>query len=234
MEKLAKTISMHVMCEMEKINSRAASFDYNVNNNFDGPDIIITPADANVSFKDAYFVNDFSDYDSQHEFSRITCINLVANMELENTDDDSIEIGIDDIGQIILTPYAALEGTPGIGRFVDFYEEEEAQLQVEELEEESNEDISEEEIDVESVSAEVITEAANDEEEGPAWQITYDLPLDESLNEDAEESDADTVEIIHAPDAETAVKYAKQYARVKAKEDSRWQDAEVVGIQKRG
>ena len=45
--------------------------------------------------------------------------------------------------------------------------------------------------------------------------------------------DSNVTDIITAPDIETAVKYAEQNARIKAKEDPKWHDAEIVSIKKK-
>ena len=58
MEKLAKTISIHAICEMELINNnKESSFDYNIDLDLDGTGVIIlTPNDTNTIFRDAYLI----------------------------------------------------------------------------------------------------------------------------------------------------------------------------------
>lgn len=405
MEILAKTVSIHAICEMELIgSSKEPSFDYKVDLDLDGKgQIIITPLDSNIIFRDVYLISTFDNTDIiKNDYSRIFAINIVANMELTDTEDDDYEVGIDDIGRVVITPYAALDDVEGHGKFVSFEVEENSTL----ITEATDEEISQEELeDKESISAQVLDESAysnteieamlsditdnwseehgqletefieeykkaldileqhydrveavgkvgsmylidyqnpkesrliegtlelpfdqesarefdrfmatpqpkktamnklkviffddilldeiyeldddadiretvknrltdilsnydkdksdfkieldsntrrildnalnksytsenltediGDEDE-PAWKVTYELPINEAI-ESQEISEEDNVDIVHAPDAETAVKYAEQNARIKAKEDSRWIDAEVIGVQK--
>ena len=175
MEKLAKTISLHIVAEMLKINDEESTFEYNIAKNFDGPELIITPSDSNTIFNDAYFISEFSDSDKCSQFSRTFTINLIANLELFNTEDDDCEISIDDIGQIIITPCGALDPDSEFARFVDFKEEKVSHLEINEDLENSNpdsesanteEDESEDEQppsetddkDIESISAHVTLE----------------------------------------------------------------------------
>lgn len=230
MEILAKTISIHAICEMELINNKASSFDYNIDLDLDGTGVIIlTPLDANTTFKDAYLISAFDDTDIKTDYSRTFAINLVANMELTNTEDDDYEIGIDDVGQVTITPYAAFDGVEGDAKFVSFEIEKTSSLITEEAD--SDIDDKSEETDLEDVSAEVLDEDIGNEED-PAWEITYDLPITEDLEDDLENEPLDNIEIIHAPDAETALKYAEQNARIKAKEDDKWSSAEIIQIKK--
>lgn len=401
MDKLAKTISIHAICEMELINNnKLASFDYNIDIDLDDTGtIILTPNDSNVIFKDAYLISSFDNTDIQNDYSRIFAINIVANMELINTEDDDYQIDIDDVGQVVITPYAALDGIEGDAKFVSFEVEKDSSLVVEDIEKQSDEDTSKSvtahvldesaysdseieemliditdnwseqhgEIETEFVEEyrraldileqhynrveaigehdsryildyqdpkdarltegiselpfdresarefdrfmakpqpkktamnklkaiffddmllddiyklnddqdvrevvrnrltsildeydkdnsdfkieldsntrrildnilsrdyahDTLTEDIGDEEE-PAWEVTYDLSITEALDTYESES-ADNKEIIHAPDAETAVKYAEQNARIEAKEDNRWAHAEIIGVQK--
>lgn len=230
MEKLAKTLSIHAICEMELINNdKASSFDYNIDLDLDGTGVIIlTPHDANTIFRDAYLISSFDTTDIKTDYSRTFAINLVANMELINTEDDDYEIGIDDVGQVTITPYAAFDGVEGDAKFVSFEVEKTSSLITEETELEN--DLEAEEIDLDSISAEVLDEDV-EEEDDPAWEITYELSLMEDL-EDDDSKYPDNKDIIHAPDAETALKYAEQNARIKAKEDDKWSTAEVIQIKK--
>ena len=236
MEKLAKTISIHAICEMELINNnKESSFDYNIDLDLDGTGVIIlTPNDTNTIFRDAYLISSFDNTDIKTDYSRTFAINLVANMELIGTEDDDYEVGIDDVGQVTITPYAAFDGVEGDAKFVSFTEESDTQLITEETEkptddnqEKSLEDS--EDIDIESITAKVIDEDVEAEDEGPKWEIRYDLPINE-----ADEPEADTnVKILTADDAETAVKYGEQHARMMAKDDPKWEDAEIISIKKR-
>ena len=230
MEKLARTVSIHAICEMELINNKESSFDYNVDLDLDGTGVIIlTPHDTNTIFRDAYLISSFDTTDIKTDYSRTFAINLVANMELIGTEDDDYEIGIDDVGQVTITPYAALDGVEGDAKFVSFEIEQNAALVTEELDEASQEVV--EEPDIESISAEVINEAEDPEDsEDPEWHITYEFPITEALEDNTEE--ASNVATIHAPDAETAIKYAEQHARIQAKDDPKWQSAEVIAIRK--
>ena len=135
MDKLAKTISIHAICEMELINNnKASSFDYNIDLDLDGTGVIIlTPLDANTTFKDAYLISSFDDIDIKTDYSRTFAINLVANMELTNTEDDDYEIGIDDVGQVTITPYAAFDGVEGDAKFVSFEIEKDSSLVIEDV-----------------------------------------------------------------------------------------------------
>ena len=231
MDKLAKTISIHAICEMELINNnKASSFDYNIDLDLDGTGVIIlTPLDANTTFRDAYLISSFDDIDIKTDYSRTFAINLVANMELTNTEDDDYEIGIDDVGQVTITPYAALDGVEGDAKFVSFEIEKDSSLVTEDVEEDDADKIEEPEIEI--TDAEVLDEDLG-EEDDPAWEITYDIPITEDLEDDIENEPSDNTEIIHAPDAETAVKYAEQNIRVKAKDDNKWEDAEIIQIKK--
>ena len=403
MDKLAKTISIHAICEMELINNnKSASFDYNIDLDLDGTGtIILTPHDSNVTFRDAYLISSFDSTDIQNDYSRTFAINIVANMELIDTEDDDYQIDIDDVGQVVITPYAALDGVPGDAKFVSFEIEKDSALVVEDIEKEPTKDIpkavtaqvldesaySDSEIEemliditdnwsdahgqletefieeykraldileqhynrVEAVgerdglhiieyqdpketrltegtlelpfdqesarefdrfmndpqpkktamnklkaiffddillddiykldddqdvrevvrnrltsildeydkdksdfkieldsntrrildnilsrdyAQDTLTEDVGDEEE-PAWEITYDLPINEDLEENDTEGELpENTEIVHASDAETALKYAEQHARMKAKEDAKWLDAEIIGVQK--
>lgn len=401
MNKLAKTISIHAICEMELINNnKSASFDYNVDLDLDGTGtIILTPHDSNITFRDAYLISSFDNTDIQNDYSRIFAINIVANIELIDTEDDDYQIDIDDVGQVVITPYAALNGVPGDAKFVSFEIEKDSSLVTEDVNKDSNEensdpvtaqvldesaysdseieemliditdnwseahgqietefadeykraldilekhynrvealgehdgrymieyqnqketrltegtlelpfdkesarefdrfmaepqpkktalnklkaiffddilldkiydlddeadireivknrlidildsydkDKSDFKIELDSNTRRILdtvldkeypinnlTEDIGDDEE-PAWEITYDLPIIEALDMDEIES-PDNKEIIHAPDAETAVKYAEQNARIKAKEDTKWAHAEIIGVQK--
>lgn len=401
MDKLAKTISIHAICEMELINNnKSASFDYNIDLDLDGTGtIILTPHDSNVTFRDAYLISSFDNTDIQNDYSRTFAINIVANMELIDTEDDDYQIDIDDVGQVVITPYAALDGVSGDAKFVSFEIEKDSSLVVEDVSEDSTEenpdpitaqvldesaysdleieemliditdnwsethgqietefveeykraldilekhydrvealgehdgrytieyqnpkeirltegtlelpfdresarefdrfmaepqpkktalnklkaiffddilldqiydlgdevdiretvknrlldildsydkDKSDFKIELDSNTRRILdtilnkeymtsnlTEDIGDEEE-PAWEITYDIPIMEALDTNEIES-ADNKEIIHAPDAETAVKYAEQNARIKAKEDDKWTHAEIIGVQK--
>lgn len=402
MEKLAKTISIHAICEMELINNKSASFDYNIDLDLEGTGtIILTPHDSNVTFRDAYLISNFDNTDIQNDYSRIFAINIVANMELVDTEDDDYQIDIDDVGQVVITPYAALDGVAGDAKFVSFEIEKDSSLVTEDVNKDSDEENSESitaqvldesaysdseieemliditdnwseahgQIETEFVEEykraldileqhydrvealgehesrytieyqnpketrltegtlelpfdresarefdrfmaepqpkktamnklkaiffddtllddiykltddqdvreavrnrlisildeydkdnsdfkieldsntrrildnilsrdymqDTLTEDIGDEEE-PAWEITYDLPINEDLEDSNTEEDIpENTEIVHAPDAETALKYAEQHARIKAKEDAKWLDAEIIGVQK--
>lgn len=411
MDKLAKTISIHAICEMELINNnKKSSFDYNIDLDLDGTgQIILTPLDPNTTFRDVYLISTFDDTDMQNDYSRTFAINIVANMELIDTQDDDYQIDLDDLGQVVITPYAALDGVAGDAKFVSFEIEKDSSLVTEDIDdiqsdpadsiqdsgdsdtpdiearvidesaysdseiEEMLIDITDnwseahgqietqfieeykraldilekhydrvealgehdgrylieyqdaketrltegtlelpfdresarefdrfmaepqpkktalnklkaiffddilldqiydlgDEVDIretvknrlldildsydkdksdfkieldsntrrilnnildKNYSSNNLTEDVGDEEE-PAWEITYDLPIMEAVDTDEIES-ADNKEIIHAPDAETAIKYAEQNARIKAKEDDKWLEAEIIGVQK--
>lgn len=62
------------------------------------------------------------------------------------------------------------------------------------------------------------------------WVATFDN-VNESLIEDASELPSNQV-VINAPDLDTAAKYAQQQARINAKENPNWDDAELVAIKK--
>lgn len=67
------------------------------------------------------------------------------------------------------------------------------------------------------------------DEDGDVWKVTYEFN-DDALTEGAE-GDAQTVTIT-AADAETALKYAKQYTILQRREDPKWGDASVVELKK--
>ena len=200
MEKLARTVSIHAICEMEKLNDKPASFNYDIALDIEGTGtIILTPADTNVTFRDAYLISSFDTTDHQNDYSRIFAINLVANMELNETEDDDYEIGINDVGEVVITPYAAFDGVEGEAKFISFEIEKDSIL-VTEIDAEENS------ISAENIEAEVITESDDliDPSDEPEWRITYELPITEAVANDLEEPS--NVRILNAPDAKTAAK----------------------------
>jgi hypothetical protein len=71
------------------------------------------------------------------------------------------------------------------------------------------------------------------DEEGDQWDIKYEFSMDESLNESDEDDSSSSSVTVVAPDAETALKYAEQYARMQRRSNDKWDDAEVVAVNKR-
>lgn len=208
MEKIAKTLSIHIISELSNITDDAADFNYQVNIDDRSGYIKITPVAPSVIFTDAYLISGFDTLDKMVGNKRIVAINLAANLELVNTDDDDFMIDINDIGELEIQPFAAKDGELGSARFISCAIENETQL---------------------------VTEAADtefvDSEDEPAWRVVYKLPLEEDLDTESEELQ-DSSEIIHAPDAQTAVKYAEQQARINAKDNAAWEDAEIISIEK--
>lgn len=68
-----------------------------------------------------------------------------------------------------------------------------------------------------------------DGEEGPEWVISFATGLQEDFDDNYEDDGTHDIKI-NAPDAETAVKYAEQYARKMRLEDDSWQGAEIVSV----
>lgn len=232
MNKIAKTINIYLIAEMQRLDMNK-SFDYMTY--IEDRKIKIIPTGVDAQFTDVYLSSEFVTANNEEEFIKIFGINLTANIELNGTENDDYHVTVDELGQIIITLDVNLENTNSYGEFVEVIENKDIDL-VEEAEKQLGEfvDKEAEEPDIESVTAEVLTEAELEDEEGPEWLITYSLDTtNESLTE-AEETEApEHTDTITAPDIETAVKYAEQNARVKAKEDSRWADAEVVSIKKK-
>lgn len=232
MNKIAKTINIYLIAEMQRaeLNHSFAYTPY-----IEDRKIKIIPNGTETVFTDVYLSPNFVTVDNEEEFIRICSINLSANIELNGTENDDYHVTVDELGQIVITLDVNLEDTNSYGEFVEVIENKDIDL-VEEAEKQLGEFVDKEgeEPDIESVTAEVLTEAELEDEEGPEWLITYSLDTtNESLTE-AEETEApEHIDTITAPDIETAVKYAEQNARVKAKEDSKWSDAEVVSIKKK-
>ncbi len=232
MNKIAKTINIYLIAEMQraKLNHSFAYTPY-----IEDRKIKIIPNGIETVFTDVYLASEFVTANNEEDFIKIFGINLTANIELNGTENDDYHVIVDELGQIVIILDVNLEDTNSYGEFVEVIENKDINL-VEEAEKQLGEfvDKETEEPDIESVTAEVLTEAELEDEEGPEWLITYSLDkTNESLTE-AEETDVpEHIDTITAPDIETALKYAEQNARVKAKEDSRWSDAEVVSIKKK-
>ncbi len=232
MNKIAKTINIYLIAEMQRPDM-TVPFAY-LNPYIQNKMIKICPAEEAVAFTDVYLSPEFVTADNEEEFIDIFGINLSANIELTGTENDDFIVRINELGEIEIELEVNLEDTNSYGEFVTVIENEDIDLVVEELgETEETQESSSEESDITSVTAQVLTEAELEDEEGPEWVVHYDLnSTNESLTE-AEELEDSTSDIITAPDIETAVKYAEQNARVKAKEDPKWSDAEVVSIKKK-
>lgn len=199
--------------------------------------IKICPAEEVVEFTDVYLSHEFVTVDNEEEFINIFGINLSANIELTGTENDDFVVRVNELGEIEIELEVNLEDTNSYGEFVTVIENEDTDLVVEELSETGAEEVeepSDEESDISSVKAEVLTEAELEDEEGPEWIVHYDLDsTNESLTESEDDAAPEHVDTITAPDIETAVKYAEQNARMKAREDSKWSDAEVISIKKK-
>lgn len=229
MNKIAKTINIYLITEMQRVDM-TKSFNYMIY--IEDCKIKIIPTGVDTRFTDVYLASEFVTANNEEEFIKIFGINLTANIELNGTENDDYHVTVDELGQIVITLDVNLEDTDSYGDFIEVIENKEADLVVESIEDKENV----EEPDIESISAEVLTEAELDDEEGPQWVVNYDLNItNESLNEadEVDVAESSTTDIITAPDIETAVKYAEQNARLKAREDSKWSDAEVVSIKKK-
>ena len=215
MENLAKTLSIHLVVEMEAFKEFTdKSFDYNIALDLDGTgEIKITPISANVSFIDAYLISEYSDLDIINDNSRTKAINLVANIELTDTLDDDYVVNISDVGEVVISPYAGFQGVPGSAKFVAVKEEKQSQLVIEEGAPEVSE----------------LQEKVEESDETDC-EVIYSFDITEDLTE--EEASSDSRVIIQAPDMQTAVKYAEQNARMNAKDNPDWADAEVISIKK--
>lgn len=69
-------------------------------------------------------------------------------------------------------------------------------------------------------------------EDGIEWSVQFQLNLVDDYDDNMDQDSIEEV-IISAPDFDTASKYAQQYARQQAHEDSRWNEAEVISITRR-
>lgn len=237
MNKIAKTINMYIIAEMHR-TSTTASYEYQkptiVNNK-----IIIVPTDPETSFIDAYLSDSFVSVDNIEDNLRIFGINLSVNVELTDTADDNFHIEqITDLGEIVIALDANDADHEGSAIFVEPVTVNlETDLVVEEAENasevESEADKPSAE-DIEEIEAEVLTEAELSDEEGPQWLITYELnPVTESLTENESDDQASNTAIITAPNIESAAKYAKQNAILKARDNDSWADAEIISIEKK-
>ena len=232
MNKIAKTINIYLIAEMQRPRL-SASFDYMIY--IEDKKIKIIPTGSETIFTDVYLSSEFVTVSNEEEFIKIFGINLSANIELNGTENDDYHVAVDDLGQIVITLDINLEDTNSYGEFVEVIENKDIDL-VEEAEKKlgefiDKEEIAPESIDTESITAEVIEEDIDDTEDDPEWLVTYDIH--EALTEAEGEESPSNMHIINAPDIETAVKYAEQNARIKAKEDDKWQDAEIVSIKKK-
>lgn len=232
MTMLAKTINIYLIAEMQR-PEMTTSFSY-LKPYIEDRKIKITPQDSSVTFTDVYLASEFVTADNQEEFIRIFGINLSANIELHGTENEDFIVRINDLGEIEINLEINLEDTDSYGEFVAVAENKDIDLVEEEAETDAELSAEfNENLDSESVTAEVINEAELDDEEGPSWVINYSLSeTNESLTED-EQIDSTISDIINAPDIETAVKYAEQNARIKAKDDPKWHNAEVISIKKK-
>ena len=233
MNKIAKTINIYLIAEMQRPDL-SSSFDYMTY--IEDRKIKIIPSGPETIFTDVYLFPEFVTAVNEEEFIKIFGINLSANIELNGTENDDYHVIVDELGQIVITLDVNLEDTNSYGEFVEVIENKDIDL-VEAAEEELSKPLDSEETEepeISSVTAEVLTEAELEDEEGPEWIIHYDLgATNESLTEAEDSEMPEHVDTIIAPDIETAVKYAEQNARIKAKEDARWTDAEVVSIKKK-
>ena len=72
----------------------------------------------------------------------------------------------------------------------------------------------------------------DEEEDIIQWDVQYQLKSADEYDDDIDGNNIREV-IIEADDFDTAVKYAEQYARKSAHEDSSWADAEIISITQR-
>lgn len=231
MNKIAKTINIYLVAVLPRLDTESI-FKY-IPYIEDRKIKIIN----NTPFIDAYLQPEYTDIDITDNLTRKVSINLSANIELHGTENEDFHVMVDELGQIVITLDVNLEDTDSYGEFVEVTENKDVDLVIENIEntpetETTGNENSDNEPDAESVTAEVLTEAELSDEEGPQWIIQYDLgSTNESLTED-EEPVSNNIDTITAPDIETAVKYAEQNARIKAKEDDRWLTAEIIQIKK--
>lgn len=243
MDKIASTVNMYIIAEMIR-EEETASFDYYdpfIENN----KIKILPKDNRTYFSDAYLWHEFVDKDNIEDLKRICGINLSANIELVDTENDNFNISANDFGELVISFEANSDEELGnvtiagvmLNSGADLVNEnmhEEPETAVDDLEADNTAEVEPEDNkpDTSNIEAEVLTEDENPEE-GPAWVVTYSLDtMRESLNEE-EEVDPQHQAVIHAPDIETAAKYAEQQARMNSREHSSWSNAEVVSIKKK-
>ena len=226
MNKIAKTINIYLIAEMPSLDAEGP---FKCMPYIEDRKIKII---NKIPFTDAYLQPEYTDIDTTDDLIRKVSINLSTNIELHGTENEDFHVTVDALGQIVITLDVNLEDTNSYGEFIEVIENKEADLVVESIEDKKNT----EEPDIESISAEVLTEAELEDEEGPEWLVNYDLNIiNESLNEadEVDEIESSTTDTITAPDIETAVKYAEQNVRIKAKEDSKWSDAEIISIKKK-
>ena len=242
---IAKTIDIHLIAELRKYEPQAS---FNLGEPiFEEKLIRIMPEDVNTQIVDVWLSPEFTDYDEAEGLEAIKSINISANILLDGTDNDNFDVYVDDLGSIVLMLEAAKDSwTEGNAKFAAVTDHEDVELQVENLSETEENSENSNEPEVIEVDAKVVDENENslenlqeekklneaDEEEGPAWIIEYEFDsLSESLHEDEEPSNI-AREVIHAPDLETAVKYAEQNARMKSRDSRKWLDAEITSIKK--
>lgn len=232
MNNIAKTLNIYLIAEMQR-SAIDKSFDYMIY--IEDRKIKIIPNGTETIFTDVYLSNEFVTANNEEEFIKIFGINLTANIELHGTENDDYHVNVDDLGQIVITLDINLEDTNSFGEFIEVVENKEIDLITEEdlAQYIDTAETLEEIPDTSSVEAEVLTEAELSDEEGPEWVITYSLNTkNESLNEDTG-SEVSNTAVITAPDIQTAIKYAEQNARVQAKENNNWVDAEVISVKKK-
>ena len=239
MKPFAKTLSIHLLAKLERSN-RDASLNYFKSIITRGSELNLIPESVCTNFIEAHKIDNFNNEDSIEENTRTVGINLVVNVTCDEDVDPEYVVRIDSIGSLAIT----FDRTKV--QIEDAVEETNSMLVNEELEDTSDEEETEETDskeekkpveettpEEEKISAEVIEEKmlVEEEEEGPAWTVTYDLhTMSEALLEDENEEGSSV--IIHAPDAETAARLADQHARIKARDDKNWDSAEIVSIRK--
>ena len=126
--KVAHTITINLICEMKSYDG-SNDFDYDVKPDLDGSkEIKLTPINQNTSFTDVDIVDKFVKHDSVNGDMREFTTSITANLELVDTDDNDFYVSINDIGEAVITPYAALDGTAGDGWFSSCTENKDAIL----------------------------------------------------------------------------------------------------------
>lgn len=227
-----KTINIYLVTEMER-NTPEATYEYMPPVILDNR-VVIVPENEGSNFVDAWLSDSFVEDDYIVDNVRTRGINLSVNVELTDTVNDNFYIDIDRLkmfGELVIGLDANLEeDDKGYATFIDPVMVNTGSDLVEEAKEDTSVEDEELEDDLSSIEANVITEADESEEE-PEWIVTYNLG--EMLHEDISDETPSNEIILNAPDIETAIKYAEQNARIKAKEEPNWKEAEVISVKKK-
>lgn len=158
MYKLAKTINIYLIAEMQRVDINS-SYDYMIY--IEDRKIKIIPTGTQTQFTDVYLSTEFVTSNNEEDLIKIFGINLSANIELNGTENDDYHVNIDDLGQIVITLDVNLEDTNSYGEFIEVVENKEIDL-ITEAETQLSEYIDTDEkevVDVSSIEAKVLDES---------------------------------------------------------------------------